>query len=78
MTPGHPATEPAECVAVLGFARSPFGTFGGSLREAVRAAGRSRTNTIPPILSAVRANATVGEICQALADVWGRFDAHHP
>ena len=46
--------------------------------EQVRAAARSRANTIPPILTAVRANATVGEICQALADVWGRFDAHHP
>ncbi len=46
--------------------------------EQVRAAARSRANTVPPILTAVRANATVGEICQALADVWGRFDAHHP
>jgi methylmalonyl-CoA mutase N-terminal domain/subunit len=46
--------------------------------EQVRGAARSKTNTIPPILTAIRANATVGEICQALADVWGRFDAHHP
>jgi methylmalonyl-CoA mutase N-terminal domain/subunit len=47
-------------------------------QEQVRGAARSKTNTIPPILTAIRANATVGEICQALADVWGRFDAHHP
>ena len=46
--------------------------------EQVRAAARSKSNTVPPILTAVRASATVGEICQALADVWGRFDAHHP
>ena len=36
-----------------------------------------KANTIPPIIAAVRANATVGEICQALADVWGRFGANH-
>jgi methylmalonyl-CoA mutase, N-terminal domain len=54
---------------------------GGAVTDAlelVRTSARSQSNTIPPILSAIRANATVGEICQALADVWGRFDAHHP
>ena len=35
--------EPADRVAVLGFARSPFGKFGGSLREA----------TLPELASAV-------------------------
>jgi methylmalonyl-CoA mutase N-terminal domain/subunit len=45
--------------------------------DEVRAAAANKTNTIPPIISAVRANASVGEICQALADVWGRFGANH-
>jgi methylmalonyl-CoA mutase N-terminal domain/subunit len=36
------------------------------------AAARRRQNTIPPILAAVHAQATVGEICSALASVWGR------
>jgi acetyl-CoA C-acetyltransferase len=43
MTPGRPTTEPADQVAVLGFARSPFGKFGGSLRDA----------TLPELASAV-------------------------
>jgi methylmalonyl-CoA mutase, N-terminal domain len=45
--------------------------------EGVRGSARAGTNTIPSIISAVEANATVGEICQALADIWGRFGAHH-
>lgn len=45
--------------------------------DGVRVAAKEKTNTIPPIIAAVRANATVGEICQALADVWGRFGAIH-
>jgi methylmalonyl-CoA mutase N-terminal domain/subunit len=31
-------------------------------------------NTMPPILEAVRAYATVGEICDALRDVWGEYE----
>jgi methylmalonyl-CoA mutase, N-terminal domain len=34
-------------------------------------------NTIPALLEAVRAYATVGEICDVLAGRWGRFDDHH-
>lgn len=36
------------------------------------ATARRRANTIPAILAAVRADVTVGEICSALASVWGR------
>jgi methylmalonyl-CoA mutase, N-terminal domain len=35
-------------------------------------AARGRHNTIPSIIGAVHAQATVGEICAALASVWGR------
>ncbi|MPZ25960.1 MAG: methylmalonyl-CoA mutase [Micromonosporaceae bacterium] len=38
----------------------------------VEQAARSGTNTVPAILTAVQAFATVGEICDALAEVWGR------
>jgi len=31
-------------------------------------------NTMEPILAAVRAYATVGEMCDALRDVWGEFE----
>ncbi|HEV3329122.1 MAG TPA: methylmalonyl-CoA mutase family protein [Acidimicrobiales bacterium] len=34
-------------------------------------------NTIPALLDAVRAYATIGEICDVLARHWGRFNEHH-
>jgi methylmalonyl-CoA mutase N-terminal domain/subunit len=34
-------------------------------------------NTIPALLEAVRSYATIGEICDVLANIWGRFDDHH-
>jgi methylmalonyl-CoA mutase, N-terminal domain len=42
---------------------------------AVRAAAAGTDNLVPPILAAVRANATHGEICDAMRDVFG---VHHP
>lgn len=41
----------------------------------VTAAARAGTNTVPRILTAVRSYATVGEISDALAAVWGRARA---
>jgi len=42
----------------------------------VNAAARSGANTIPPIIDAVNAYATVGEIVTELADVWGLYQEH--
>lgn len=42
------------------------------LLEAVRNAARTGANTMPPILDAVQAYATVGEVCGALEAVYGR------
>jgi methylmalonyl-CoA mutase N-terminal domain/subunit len=39
----------------------------------LRAAARSTENVMGPILDAVRAYATVGEMCDALRDVWGEW-----
>ena len=39
--------------------------------DALRAAARSGENTMYPLLDCVRAYATVGEMCDALRDVWG-------
>ena len=36
-----------------------------------RARRSRRTNLMPPVLDAVRAYATVGEMCDALRQVWG-------
>jgi methylmalonyl-CoA mutase N-terminal domain/subunit len=41
--------------------------------EALQAAARGRDNLIPPILDAVRAYASVGEICGALKAVFGAY-----
>jgi methylmalonyl-CoA mutase, N-terminal domain len=42
--------------------------------DALRAAARERANVMPPILDAVRAYATLGEMCDALREVWGEYE----
>jgi methylmalonyl-CoA mutase N-terminal domain/subunit len=39
----------------------------------VRAAAASVENLMEPLLHAVRSEATVGEMCSALRDVWGEY-----
>ncbi len=42
--------------------------------EALREAARGTANTMPPLLECVRAYATVGEMCDALREVWGEYE----
>jgi methylmalonyl-CoA mutase N-terminal domain/subunit len=42
----------------------------------LREAARGETNLMPPILNAVRAYASVGEICDALREVFGEYKEH--
>ncbi len=42
--------------------------------DAMRTAARGTENLMPPILDAVRAYATVGEMCDALREVWGEYE----
>ena len=42
--------------------------------DTLRATAESTGNLMPPILEAVRAYATVGEMCDALRDVWGEYE----
>jgi methylmalonyl-CoA mutase N-terminal domain/subunit len=37
-------------------------------------AARTTENLMPPILDAVRAYATVGEMCDVLREVWGEYE----
>ena len=46
-----------------------------ALLEAVREAARTGANLVPPCLAAVRADATHGELCNAMRDVFG---VHRP
>jgi methylmalonyl-CoA mutase N-terminal domain/subunit len=41
--------------------------------EAMLAAARDGGNMLPPMLDAVRAEATLGEICDALRAEWGTY-----
>jgi methylmalonyl-CoA mutase N-terminal domain/subunit len=41
--------------------------------DRLRAAAAGTENTMDPLLDAVRAYATVGEMCDALRDVWGEY-----
>jgi methylmalonyl-CoA mutase N-terminal domain/subunit len=42
--------------------------------DALRAAARGADNTMYPLLDCVRAYATVGEMCDALREVWGEWE----
>ena len=42
--------------------------------DALRDAARGQANTMYPLLECVRAYATVGEMCDALRDVWGEYE----
>jgi methylmalonyl-CoA mutase N-terminal domain/subunit len=42
---------------------------------AVREASRGEANMLPPMREALRARCTVGEICEALREEWGMYDA---
>ncbi len=42
--------------------------------DAMRQAAAGTDNLMPPILDAVRAQATLGEMCDALRDVWGEWE----
>jgi methylmalonyl-CoA mutase N-terminal domain/subunit len=46
----------------------------GALAE-VRAAALGDANLLVPMRAALRAEATVGEVCQVLRDEWGTHDA---
>ena len=42
--------------------------------ETLRRAAAGHTNLLPPLLDAVRAYATLGEMCDALRSVWGEYE----
>jgi methylmalonyl-CoA mutase, N-terminal domain len=42
--------------------------------DALKAAAAGTTNTMEPILACVKAYCTVGEMCDALRDVWGEWE----
>jgi methylmalonyl-CoA mutase N-terminal domain/subunit len=69
-----PEVERAQ-VALLGSRRASRdeATVSAALAAMVAAARTDDTNLVPPMLAAARAEATLGEICSALRDVWGSY-----
>jgi methylmalonyl-CoA mutase N-terminal domain/subunit len=45
-----------------------------SALDSLREAARGSENVMPPILEAVRAYATLGEMCDTLREVWGEYE----
>ena len=72
-TPNSPVTRPA-LLAELRAARDAAAVE-LHLQELRTAAGKSGpdANVLYPMKAALRARATVGEVCHALRDVWGRY-----
>ncbi len=66
--------EEAQIERVRSFRAQRSGERRGSALEALRDTARGSGNLLPPILEAVRAGATVGEISHALRSVWGTYD----
>ena len=42
--------------------------------DALKEGARTTANTMPLLIDAVRAYATVGEMCDALREVWGEYE----
>ena len=55
-------------------ARRDFGNTSQAL-EGVRSAARATDNLMPPVIEAVKASATLGEISEVLREEWGTHDA---
>jgi methylmalonyl-CoA mutase N-terminal domain/subunit len=69
-----PALERAQVERVRRVRRERDGRRCLDALRSVEQSARKGVNTIPAVLAAVRAYATVGEICDALAEVWGRHE----
>ncbi len=73
--PDYSAFERAQRERLAGRKASRDGASARSALERVRAAVRGSDNLMPPIIAAVKASATLGEISDALRAEWGVFDA---
>jgi methylmalonyl-CoA mutase N-terminal domain/subunit len=68
-----PALEAQQVARVKAFRAARSATAAKQATDAVRAGARGTENLMPLILAAVKAQATLGEICDALRDVFGEY-----
>ena len=66
-----PALEERQAARVKAFRAARDGAAARAAVDRVRKAARGTDNLVPPILAAVRARATLGEIADAMRDVFG-------
>src|SRR6266513_3407506 len=69
-----PALEPEQIARVQAVrARRDSAAVEAALARLKQAAARDRDNLMPPLVEAARAYVTLGEMCDALRDVWGTW-----
>jgi methylmalonyl-CoA mutase N-terminal domain/subunit len=68
-----PALEEQQVKRLKEFRAARNATATKQALEAVRAAAKGKDNLMPPILAAVKAQATLGEVSDALRDVFGEY-----
>ncbi|MBK9518474.1 MAG: methylmalonyl-CoA mutase family protein [Anaeromyxobacter sp.] len=68
-----PALEAQQVARVKAFRARRDNTAAKQAVDAVRAGAKGTENLMPLILTAVKANATLGEICDAMRDVYGEY-----
>ncbi|HUL59975.1 MAG TPA: methylmalonyl-CoA mutase family protein, partial [Anaeromyxobacteraceae bacterium] len=66
-----PALEERQAARVKAFRAARDGAAARAAVDRVRKAARGTDNLVPPILAAVKARATLGEIADAMRDVFG-------
>jgi methylmalonyl-CoA mutase N-terminal domain/subunit len=70
-----PAIEAAQCERLARLRAERDGAAVTATLDEVRQAARGTVNVLPPLKQALALRATVGEVCDALRDVWG---VYHP
>ena len=67
-------TAEAQCARVAELRDTRDSTAVDSALDRLRDAALGTDNLMPLLLEAVRAYATLGEMCDALRDVWGEYE----
>ena len=70
-----PAAEPRQLERTARLRAERSAEEAAAAIAAVREGARGDANLLPPLREALRARCTVGEICEALREEWGMYDA---
>ncbi len=73
--PDYPALEATQRDRLKGMKAGRDGGAVGEVLRGVREAARSGENLLPPLIGAVKASATLGEISDVLREEWGTYDS---